>query len=92
MKREVLEESETRIEVGQLIGVYAKPLADDLVLSFAAKVLTRESWKPNAKILEVKYFDRPNLPSQMSEVIRIIIHDTFDDKTGIFRVLSATKF
>src|SRR5262245_39635631 len=47
LRREVLEEAGLNISPGELLGVYAKPREDDLVLSFRASVIGRMKWQPN---------------------------------------------
>ena len=62
----MLEESGLEVEPGELLGVYAKPLEDDLVLSFRATVVGRTPWRPNDEIAELGYFGRDELPEPMS--------------------------
>ena len=47
LKREVLEETGLSITPGELLGVYAKPEEDDLVLSFRATVVGETAWQAN---------------------------------------------
>ncbi len=84
--REVLEETGYVVEPGGLIGVYAKPYRDDIVLSFHARVLVREPWQPNREISEVKYYEVDALPAGMSRAARTRIIDAVQDQKGVFRV------
>jgi 8-oxo-dGTP diphosphatase len=86
LKREVFEEIGCRIKATDLIGVYAKPFEDDLVLCFEAKVIGREPWEPDHEIAEVKYFARTELPEEMTYIVRTRIWDALDHARGIIRV------
>src|SRR5215467_3975343 len=48
--REVKEESGYYVEIEHLIGVYSTPYKDDLVISFACRVVRRDEWRPNSEI------------------------------------------
>ena len=91
LKREVLEESGLEIEPGELLGVYAKPRENDLVLSFRANVVGCTSWQPNDEIAELGYFGPGELPEPMSVAARTRIHDAFEGKSGVFRVIEAVR-
>ena len=86
LKREVLEETGYIIEPGHLIGVYAKPYRDDLVLSFNATILSREPWQPNHEIAEVGFFAPEALPAGMGVIARTRILDAVANQKGVFRV------
>ena len=86
LKREVFEETGYRVEPKQLIGVYAKLYNDDLVLCFEVQVLSREPWKPNHEISEMRYFARDELPAEMAYVVRTRIKDAFNHENGVVRV------
>jgi 8-oxo-dGTP diphosphatase len=86
LKRETLEESGYEIDVGDLIGVYSKTYADDLVLCFEGRVLSRSYWSANEEISEIRWFSRTELPDEMSLVVRTRIGDAFDGARGVFRV------
>jgi len=85
LKRETREESGYEIEVGDLIGVYSKSYADDLVLCFEGRVLSQSTWTANEEISEVRWFHRWELPDAMSVVVRSRIGDAFDGARGVFR-------
>jgi 8-oxo-dGTP diphosphatase len=91
LRREVLEESGLEVEPGELLGVYAKPQENDLVLSFRAKVIGRTAWRPNDEIAELGYFGRDELPKPMSVAARARVHDAFEGTSGIFRVIDAPR-
>jgi len=91
LKREVLEESGLEVEPGELLGVYAKPQEDDLVLSFRASVLGRTSWRPTNEIVELGYFGPDELPEPMSVAARCRIHDAFEGRVGIFRMIDPAR-
>ena len=69
-----------------LVGVYSKPLQDDLVLFFRARVLGRNQWQPNDEISEIGYFGR-QFPEPMGLGARTRIVDALDGITGIVRVI-----
>ena len=86
LKREVLEETGYQVEPKDLIGVYAKPFEDDIVLSFEALVVSRFAWEPNEEISEVKWFHPSELPTQMSFIVQTRVQDALARRRGIFRV------
>jgi 8-oxo-dGTP diphosphatase len=87
LRREVLEESGLDVVEDGLVGVYAKPLQDDLVLFLRARVLGRNQWQPNDEISEMGYFARDELPEPMGLGARTRIIDALDGITGIVRVI-----
>jgi ADP-ribose pyrophosphatase YjhB (NUDIX family) len=50
LEREVLEEAALGVAVGRTSGVYSKPQKDDLVLSFAARIIRERPSHPNEEI------------------------------------------
>jgi len=87
--REVLEETGYNIEPGELIGVYAKPYRDDLVLSFRASITGRELWSPNHEISEIGFYEVSALPDHMGIIARTRIIDAVNNLTGVFRVFDS---
>lgn len=87
LKREVLEETGLVIEPGELLGVYAKPEQDDLVLSFRANVIGRNHWQPDDEIAELGYFGRDELPEAVSAAAEARMIDAFTGQVGLFRVV-----
>lgn len=65
LRREVREETGLEIEVGHLVGVYSKPLKQEIVLSFRCQV---KSGTPGPSsdddIDESRYFALTNLPAR----------------------------
>ena len=86
LKREVLEETGYQVEPKELIGVYAKPFEDDIVMSFEALVVSRNEWVPNEEISEVKWFHPSELPPQMSLIVQTRVQDAVARRRGVFRV------
>lgn len=86
LQREVREETGFVVSVGNLIGAYAMPFKDDVVLSFYAMVVDRESWQPNDEIAEVDFFTRDRLPQPMNSRALCRIYDAFDGRMGIVRM------
>jgi 8-oxo-dGTP diphosphatase len=91
LKREVLEETGLVIEPGLLIGVYAKPSENDIVLCFGATVLRRNNWAPNGEISEVRFFSAAELPRPMTVAAHARILDAFEGRSGVFRVVDGVK-
>ncbi len=87
LRREVLEESGLVVIEDGLVGVYSKPLKDDVVLFFRARVLGRNPWQPNDEISEMGYFGRDKLPEPMGLGARTRIIDSLDGIAGIVRVI-----
>jgi 8-oxo-dGTP diphosphatase len=87
LRREVLEESGLDVVEDGLVGVYCKPLKDDLVIFFRARVLGRNQWQPNDEISEMGYFGRDELPGPMGLGARTRIIDAFDGINGIVRII-----
>ena len=86
LEREVHEETGFIVRAGALIGVYAAPWQDRLVLCLAATVVGRSPWEPNEEIEATGFFDRDHLPTPMTAQMRYRINDAFDGKTGILHV------
>jgi 8-oxo-dGTP diphosphatase len=63
LRREVREETGLEVEVGQLVGVYSKPLKQEIVLSFRCHVLGGElNVFEDEDIDENRYFAATELP------------------------------
>jgi 8-oxo-dGTP diphosphatase len=89
LEREVREETGCLIRVGRLIGVYALPPRDDVVLFFDATVIGREPWQPNAEIAKVAFFPEDELPEPMGSRAKARIRDAYAGLTGVVRVFDA---
>jgi len=90
LKREVREETGLEVELGELLGVYAKPLQDDIVLSIRARVMNGREFIPNDEIAEFGYFGRNELPEPMSPAARSRIVDALEGHSGVVRVIAST--
>jgi 8-oxo-dGTP diphosphatase len=89
LQREVTEEIACEISIRHLIGVYAKPYRDDLVLSFHA---TLGSGVPQAclpEITDVIFSGRDSLVPDLPFTRRIRIEDAFEGFCGIVRVFDS---
>src|SRR5438105_1555010 len=62
LHREIREEIGCKIRVNHLIGVYAKPYRDDLVLSFAVTILSGDPQPMPPEISDVAFFH--SLPAE----------------------------
>jgi 8-oxo-dGTP pyrophosphatase MutT (NUDIX family) len=91
LAREVAEETGLEVEPGELLGVYAKPQVDDVVLSVRAKITGRRAWKPNDEIAELGYFALDELPEPMSDAARARIVDALEGRTDVLRVVGAAS-
>jgi len=87
--REVEEETGFVIRVTHLIGIYATPAKDDLVLYFRADPLRRGCWQSNGEIAQVEFFAQESLPHPLSSKARVRIHDAFERQTGVLSVFAA---
>ena len=88
LEREVLEEAALEVAVGELLGVYSKPQQDDLVLSFAARIIREHPWHPNEEIAEKGYYLPTDLPTPMTVAARLRILDAASGRAGVFRVVT----
>ena len=87
--REATEEIACEIRISYLIGIYASPYRDDLVLSFHA---TLASGAPQAclpEITDVIFSGRNSLVPDLPFTRRIRIEDAFDRFRGIVRVFDS---
>jgi 8-oxo-dGTP diphosphatase len=87
--REVTEEIGCEICISHLIGVYAKPYRDDLVLSFHATIVSDIPHACLPEISDVVFFSRESLPPELAFTRRIRIEDAFGGCRGIVRVFDS---
>jgi ADP-ribose pyrophosphatase YjhB (NUDIX family) len=90
LKREASEEIACEVSISHLIGVYARPYRDDLLVSFAASVI---GGKPRAcppEISEVRFFSRQELPLELAFNTRVRVQDSFEKRRGIVRVFESS--
>ncbi len=62
LRREAMEELGVSIEVGQLVGVYSKPLKQEVVLAFRCRIINGAP-APTEETRECHYFFPQNLPA-----------------------------
>ena len=86
--REVNEEIACEIRISHLIGVYAKPYRDDLVLSFHATLISGVPQACVPEISDLVFSARDSLP-ELAFTRRIRIEDAFDGCHGIVRVFDS---
>lgn len=91
LTREVREEVGLDVELGELLGVYAKPLKDDIVLSIRARITAQHPWNPSEEIAEFGYFGLNELPHPMSEAARARIVDALEGRSGVVRILGVPR-
>jgi ADP-ribose pyrophosphatase YjhB (NUDIX family) len=84
--REVREETGYRVTVGELIGVYATPASNRLILHFHAAVVGRGRWRPTREIGDLGFFGRDDLPLPMYARTITRIVDAFEGQIGVMRV------
>jgi 8-oxo-dGTP diphosphatase len=87
--REVNEEIACEIRISRLIGVYAKPYRDDVVLSFHATILSGIPRACPPEISDAVFFCRGSLPSELAFTRRIRIEDAFEGCRGIVRAFDS---
>ena len=83
--REVTEEIACDIRISHLIGVYAKPYREDLVLSFHATLISGVPQACVPEISDLVFSARDSLPD-LAFTRRIRIEDAFEGCRGIVRV------
>lgn len=86
LRREVREETGFEIEPTDLVGVYAKPFEDDIVLCFEAQIVGRSAWSPNEEISAVRFFESSALPDDMTFVVRTRVLDGIERMRNMMRV------
>ena len=92
LEREIREEIACEIQVAHLIGIYAKPYRDDLVLSFAVTIASGSPQPLPPEISEIAFFSGDLLPDNIAFNSRVRVEDAFDRCRGIVRVFdSATS-
>ena len=90
LDREVLEEIACEVHVSHLIGVYAKPYRDDLVLSFGVSLVGGTPQACPPEIAEIAFFAREQLPREIAFNSRIRIEDAFEHCRGVVRVFDSS--
>ncbi len=84
--REVAEETGCDVDSGELVGVYAAPFKDDLVLFFECILRSRDEWRPDAEIAEVSFVPADGLPDDLTPRTKARIADAFAGVRGVVRV------
>jgi 8-oxo-dGTP diphosphatase len=89
LEREVAEEIACEIHVEHLIGIYAKPYRDDLVLSFAVTIVSGIPQPCPPEIADVAFLSRDCLPPELAFNSRVRMEDAFDQCRGVVRVFDS---
>jgi 8-oxo-dGTP diphosphatase len=89
--REVTEEIACEIRIEHLIGVYAKPYRDDLVLSFAAIIISGIPQACPPEISDVVFSSPESLPADLAFNTRVRIQDALQRCRGIVRVFDTAE-
>jgi 8-oxo-dGTP diphosphatase len=84
--REIHEESGYHAQVERLVGVYAAPFKDDIVLMMTARIIGSDGWVPNAEIAEIGFAARDALPTPMNPRVQRRILDAFAGHSGVLHV------
>ena len=87
--REATEEIACEIRISHLIGIYASPYRDDLVLSFHATLVSGVPQACLPEITDVIFSGRDSLVPDLPFTRRIRIEDAFDRFCGIVRVFDS---
>ena len=82
LEREVLEEIGCEVQVAHLIGVYAKPYRDDLVLSFAAKFVRGIPRACSPEIADLGFFQKEEIPPNIAFNSMVRVRDAFNEFHG----------
>ncbi len=92
LRREVREETGLEIEVGQLVGVYSKPLKQEVVLAFRCQVTGGVPGTiADDDIDESRYFSVHNLPANTLPKHRQRVMDALlNQERAILRTQSST--
>jgi 8-oxo-dGTP diphosphatase len=86
LEREAREEISCEIEVISLIGVYAKPYKDDIVLSLLALVASGVPCPDGGEISDVGFFAQEALPHEMAQNTRSRVLDAFENRHSVCRI------
>lgn len=86
--REVREETGYLVHPGALIGVYAAPEKDDLVLAFLAEIVGHATGETDGEIAEQGFFPPDALPEPMGPRARARIADALAGLRGVVRALT----
>jgi len=89
LSREVAEEIGCEVRIMHLIGVYAKPYRDDLVLSLAAELVRATPHACPPEISELAFFAKDELPRDIAFNSRIRLEDAFERCRGVVRVFDS---
>jgi ADP-ribose pyrophosphatase YjhB (NUDIX family) len=84
--REIHEESGYHAQVERLVGVYAAPFKDDIVLMLTARIIGSDGWASNDEIAAIGFFARDALPEPMNPRVQRRILDAFAGHSGILHV------
>ena len=87
--REIHEESGYHAQVERLVGVYAAPFKDDIVLMMTATIIGADDWAPNDEITQIGFFARDALPEPMNSRVQCRILDAFAGHSGVLHVFEA---
>jgi len=87
--REIHEESGYHAQVACLVGVYAAPFKDDIVLMMTATIIDSDRWEPNSEIAQIGFFACDALPEPMNPRVQRRIVDAFAGRSGILHVFEA---
>ena len=86
--REVSEETGCDVDPGELVGAYAAPFKDDLVLCFECTLVSRGEWRPDEEIGEISFLPADGLPDDLTPRTRARIADAFAGLRGVVRVFA----
>lgn len=87
LRREVAEETGLQVVPGELIGVYAAPFKDDVVLFFRAHLVAGDRKPDPQEIAEMRFFAEDELPDLGARTLRRV-SDAFDGVAGVARVFN----
>ena len=87
--REIYEESGYHAQIERLVGVYAAPFKDDIVLMMTARIIGSAGWAPNDEIAQIGFFAHTALPEPINPRVRRRIEDAFAGRMGVLHIFEA---
>ncbi|MCY9696087.1 NUDIX hydrolase [Paenibacillus alginolyticus] len=93
-KREVLEETGLKVEVGQLTGIYYDPIYDMHHFVFISNNENQQEPVPSSpEILECRYYSIDELPKPISDFTYKRIHDALKhDRQHLFQTIGPRQW
>ena len=85
VRREVFEETGYEVSVKRLVGIYEKPIKDDMVFVFECEIVGGKA-KINSEARDIQFFPIDALPENITDNARERIRDAHEAKEVIHKV------